>query len=53
MSAQQRYRTASAFRTALEHRLRTEAQTSGVPLNRLRKEAAFNRLLARLHRAAP
>ncbi len=38
---------------ALEQRLRVEAQTTGVPLNRLRKEAAFHRLLARLHRAAP
>lgn len=48
-----RYRDATAFRAALEQRLRTEAQTFGMPLNRLRKEAAFNRLLARLEQVAP
>ena len=53
MSARDRYKTAALFRTALEQRLRAEAQASAVPLNRLRKEAAFNRLLARLYRAAP
>ena len=53
MTARDRYRTAAAFRAALEQRLRTEGQATGVPLNRLRKEAAFHRLLARLHRAAP
>lgn len=53
MSAKDRYRTPAAFRTALEHRLRDEAQRSGVALQRLRKEAAFNRLLARLQRVAP
>lgn len=44
---------AASFRRALEDRLRSEAQDSGVPLNRLRKEAAFNRLLARLRAVAP
>jgi hypothetical protein len=53
VSARDRYQTAASFRTALEQRLRAEAQASGIPLNRLRKEAAFNRLLARLYRAAP
>lgn len=53
MRAYDRYRSAAAFRAALEQRLRTEGQASGVPLNRLRKEAAFHRLLARLHRVAP
>ncbi|HEY0619201.1 MAG TPA: nucleotidyl transferase AbiEii/AbiGii toxin family protein [Kribbella sp.] len=53
MSAQDRYQTATSFRTALEQRLRAEGLESGIPLNRLRKEAAFNRLLARLYRAAP
>jgi hypothetical protein len=53
MSAQDRYQTATSFRTALEQRLRAEGLDSGIPLNRLRKEAAFNRLLARLYRAAP
>lgn len=53
MSARDRYRTSAAFRAALEQRLRTDGQVSGVPLNRLRKEAAFHRLLARLHSTAP
>lgn len=33
--------------------MRTEAQCSGIPLNRLRKEASFNRLLVRLGEVAP
>lgn len=53
MSVRARYADAASFRRALEQRLRSEAQTSGVPLNRLRKEAAFNRLLTRLSAAAP
>jgi predicted nucleotidyltransferase component of viral defense system len=53
MNAQTRYRSPTAFRAALEQRLRHEAQESGIALNRLRKEAAFNRLLARLHHTAP
>lgn len=48
-----RYGSAVSFRSALEQRLRAEAFDSGIPLNRLRKDAAFNRLLARLHKAAP
>jgi len=43
-----RYESGSAFRMALEHRLRDEALDSGVPLVRLRKTVAFDRLLARL-----
>jgi hypothetical protein len=38
---------------ALDQRLRTDARTTNLPLNRLRKEAAFNRLLVRLDRSAP
>jgi Nucleotidyl transferase AbiEii toxin, Type IV TA system len=53
MTAKDRYPTAAAFRRALEQRLRTEAQAAGVPLTRLRKEAAFYRLLARLDDVAP
>jgi hypothetical protein len=53
MTARDRYQTAAAFRTALEQRLRIEAHASGTPLNRLRKDAAANRLLARLRRVAP
>lgn len=53
MSVGSRYADAASFRRALEQRLRSEAQGSGVPLNRLRKEAAFNRLLVRLCEVAP
>lgn len=47
MTAQGRYKTAADFRTALERRLRTESQATGIPVDRLRKEAAFHRLLVR------
>ena len=53
MSARDHYQTAAAFRTALEQRLRADAHSTGAPLNRLRKDAAFNRLLIRLCHAAP
>lgn len=43
-----RYESANAFRTALEQRLKTEAQATGVALLRLRKRVAFERFLARL-----
>lgn len=43
-----RYETAKAFRTALEQRLKTEAQATGVALLRLRKRVAFERFLVRL-----
>jgi hypothetical protein len=48
-----RYATAKAFRTALEQRLKTESQHSGIPLPRLRKLVVFDRLLARLLIVAP
>ncbi|GAA2760773.1 nucleotidyl transferase AbiEii/AbiGii toxin family protein [Actinopolymorpha rutila] len=48
MSAQERFKTPAAFRRALEQRLRGEALSTGTPLNRLRREAASNRLLVRL-----
>ncbi len=43
-----RYETAKAFRTALEQRLKNEAQTTDTALIRLRKRVAFERFLARL-----
>jgi hypothetical protein len=43
-----RYATAKAFRTALEQRLKNEAEASGTALIRLRKQVAFERFLARL-----
>jgi hypothetical protein len=47
------YRDARAFRVALEERLRQQARATARPLDRLRKEAAAQRLLARLVAAAP
>ncbi len=43
-----KYETAEAFRTALEQRLKNEAEASGMALMRLRKRVAFERFLARL-----
>jgi predicted nucleotidyltransferase component of viral defense system len=43
-----RYGTAEAFRTALEQRLKNEAEATGIALIRLRKRVAFERFLARL-----
>jgi len=48
-----KYATAGAFRTALERRLVTTAEQTGVPLVRLRKLVVFDRLMARLMVAAP
>ena len=42
------YQTAAAFRTALENRLANIAATENVDLQRLRRQVAFDRLLARL-----
>lgn len=42
-----------ALRRALEDRLKTQASARGLPLDRLRKQAAFERLLARLAATAP
>ena len=48
-----RYRTAAAFRTALEQRLLAHSRMTGLGLARLRKLVAFERLLARLLATAP
>ena len=48
-----KYKTGSAFRRALEDRLRGHSLGTGLPLIRLRKLVAFDRLLARLHAAGP
>jgi hypothetical protein len=48
-----RYATGSAFRIALEDRLLRESLTTGVPLVRLRKTVAFDRLLARMVHTGP
>lgn len=48
-----RYATPAAMRTALEQRLRERHNSSGLPLDRLRKEVALQRLLARIAAEAP
>lgn len=48
-----RYATADAFRQALDDRLKSEAASTGVSLQRLRKRVAFELLLRRLVTAAP
>ena len=47
------YTTAGAFRRALEQRLKTASLTDQVDLNRLRRQVAFDRLLARLFQEEP
>jgi hypothetical protein len=47
-----KYATAAAFRRALEDRLQGIAGTESVDLQRLRRQVAFDRLLARLFQAA-
>jgi hypothetical protein len=48
-----KYANGANFRRALETRLRTLSQRDKVPLVRLRKLVAFDRLLARLLHAQP
>lgn len=48
-----KYATAAAFRHALEDRLKQHSQRDGARLARLRKQVAFDRLLARFSRVAP
>ena len=48
-----RYKTAVAFRRALEERLRQQSLEGGQPLARLRKMVAFDRFLARLGKKGP
>jgi hypothetical protein len=51
MAAQRQYATAGAFRTALEARLNERTRQDGVDLHRLRRQVAFDRLLARMNQA--
>lgn len=44
----QKYKTTHAFRKALEDRLKTVTLKENIPLDRLRKRIAFDRLLTRL-----
>jgi len=48
-----RYDTAAAFRQALEDRLRALSRETGLPLMRLRKLVAFERLVVRLEADQP
>jgi hypothetical protein len=48
MKPPQKYASATAFRVALESRLKKMAQAEGLDLQRLRRQAAFDRLLCRL-----
>ena len=47
------YKTAGAFRTALETRLQTRARKEGTDLQRLRRQVAFDRFLARMFSKGP
>ena len=47
------YRTARAFRTALEDRINRQAREQHVDHRRLRNQVAFDRLLARLFQERP
>lgn len=47
------YKTAGAFRAALETRLQTRAREEKTDLQRLRRQVAFDRLLARLFSKGP
>lgn len=47
------YDTPAALRTALEARLQNESREAGLPLDRLRRRAVFERLLVRLDVAQP
>ncbi len=48
MKPPRRYASATAFRVALEDRLKRLAQSEGMDLQRLRRQSAFDRLLCRL-----
>lgn len=48
-----KYESAASFRAALEQRLKTHSEKTGLSLVRLRKAIVFDRLLARLLASAP
>jgi len=53
MDETKQYKTAGAFRVALETRLQTRAREERTDLQRLRRQVAFDRLLARLFSKGP
>ncbi len=48
MKPPRKYASATAFRVALEDRLKMMAQEDGFDLQRVRRQTAFDRLLCRL-----
>lgn len=48
-----KYMTGTAFRTALEERLKNHSRKTGIELQRLRRQVAFDRLLFRLFQFFP
>jgi predicted nucleotidyltransferase component of viral defense system len=53
MDGAKSYKTAGAFRAALETRLQTRAREQATDLQRLRRQVAFDRFLARLFSKGP
>jgi predicted nucleotidyltransferase component of viral defense system len=53
MDGAKSYKTAGAFRAALETRLQTRAREQGTDLQRLRRQVAFDRFLARMFSKGP
>jgi hypothetical protein len=53
MDETKQYKTAGAFRSALEARLQARARDEKTDLQRLRRQVAFDRLLARLFSKGP
>jgi hypothetical protein len=47
------YKTAGAFRAALESRLQNRSREEGTDLQRLRRQVAFDRFLARIFSKGP
>jgi hypothetical protein len=47
-----KYATGAALRAALEERLKQISKTENIELQRLRRQVAFDRLLARLFHSA-
>ena len=47
------YPNPAAFRAAIDTRLRSHARTAGIPVQVVRRQAALERLMARLARVAP
>jgi hypothetical protein len=50
---ERKYASGIALRTALEERLKRISREEGVDLQRLRRQVAFDRFLARLFHSAP